>query len=56
MFRSDTMPAIRPDLILLSSWASSLFNLLTKRSWDTIRLPVIRAHGRACQLCGAREG
>jgi hypothetical protein len=56
MFDRNTMPSIRPDLIPLSSWGSSLFNLLTKRSWDTIRLPVIRAHGRVCQLCGAREG
>ncbi len=41
---------IRPDLIPMSSWGSSLANLLTKASWDSVRLPVLRTAG-ACQVC-----
>jgi len=52
-FGADKPPArsgIRPDLIPMSSWGSSLANLLTRASWDSIRQPVLRATN-ACRVC-----
>lgn len=48
--RPEDMPAIRPDLIPATSWGSSLANLLTKPSWDSIRIPMIR-WAAGCQIC-----
>lgn len=48
------MPIIRPDLIPMSSWGSSLSNLLIKPSWDSIRHPMIRWAG-GCQICSAEQ-
>jgi hypothetical protein len=47
-------PVIRPDLIPATSWGSSLANLLTRPSWDSIRHPTIRWAG-GCQLCPAGQ-
>ena len=47
-----TMPPIVPDTIPISSWGSSLFNLLTLESWNAVRHPVIARRGNLCQLCG----
>ena len=41
------------DLIPSTSWGSSLAQLLTKKSWDGYRLPLIAANHAICQLCGA---
>jgi hypothetical protein len=47
-----TMPPIVPDTIPISSWGSSLFNLLTLESWNAVRHPVIARRGNLCQQCG----
>jgi hypothetical protein len=44
------------DLIPSSSWGSSLANLLTKKSWDGLRLPLIQTNHNICELCGHRFG
>jgi hypothetical protein len=49
------MPPIRPDLIPFSSHGSSLNNLLTKSSWDAIRLPVFEAADGRCRICAQRS-
>ena len=49
------MPVIRPDLIPITSWGSSLSNLLTRPSWDSIRRPMIGWAG-GCQICLAEQG
>lgn len=43
------------DLIPSSSWGSSLANLLTKRSWDMLRHPVIQKYNNICMVCGTRH-
>jgi len=53
--RPEGMPIIRPDLIPITSWGSSLSNLLTKPSWDSIRRPMISWAGD-CQICLAEQG
>lgn len=53
--RPEGMPIIRPDLIPITSWGSSLSNLLTKPSWDSIRRPMISWAG-GCQICLAEQG
>jgi hypothetical protein len=50
------MAPVLPDLLPATSWGSSLANLLTKTSWDALRLPAIKAAGHACQLCNVRTG
>lgn len=50
----DAMPPIVPDLIPVTSWGSSLANLLTWWSWETIRAPVMARCGNRCQICAAR--
>jgi hypothetical protein len=47
-----TMPPIVPDTIPITSWGSSLFNLLTLESWNAVRHLVIARRGNLCQLCG----
>ncbi len=41
------------DLIPSSSWFASLANMLSRSSWDKVRLPVIDRHG-GCEECGSR--
>lgn len=53
--RKDVLP-ILPDLIPVSTWGSNLAQLLTKPSWDALRLPVIAARGNLCQICGEKQG
>jgi hypothetical protein len=55
IFDCDLMPPIRPDLIPASSWGSSLHNLLTRNSWNSIRSAVNAARGNCCQLCGTMK-
>jgi hypothetical protein len=40
------------DLIPSTSWGSSLANLLTKQSWDCLRIPLIQKNHSVCELCG----
>ena len=56
LFNRDTMPAIVPDLLPVTSWGSNLAKLLTRRSWDAIRAPAIARRGHRCQICGAGSG
>jgi hypothetical protein len=42
------------DLIPSTSWGASLANLLTKESWDGLRLPLIQKNHCVCELCGKR--
>jgi len=44
------------DLIPSTSWGSSLANLLTKKSWDGLRLPLIQKNHAVCELCGQSFG
>jgi hypothetical protein len=52
--KPEGIPIVRPDLIPMTSWGSSLSNLLTKPSWDSIRHPMIRWAG-GCQICSAEQ-
>lgn len=42
------------DLIPYTSWGSSLSNMLTRDSWNALRVPLIRGHCNVCELCGIR--
>ncbi len=42
------------DLIPSSSWGSSLANLLTKKSWDMLRHPLIEKNNGICEMCGQK--
>lgn len=57
----DSIPAIlnnsrtiTGDLIPYTSWGSSLANMLTRQSWNSLRFPVINSHKNVCELCGIR--
>ena len=52
--RLEGLPVIWPDLIPITSWGSSLSNLLVKPSWDSIRHPMIQWAG-GCQICIAAQ-
>ena len=43
---------VQGDLIPRTSWGASLSNLLTKKSWDALRHPLIALRSNACELCG----
>lgn len=43
------------DLIPDTSWGSSLSNMLTKKSWDAIRHPLIEKNNNVCEVCGTRH-
>jgi hypothetical protein len=43
------------DLIPNTSWGSSLSNMLTKGSWDKLRIPLIEKNNNVCQICGTRH-
>lgn len=51
----DNNQTVCGDLIPSSSWGSSLANLLTKKSWDTLRHPLIEKNNHVCQLCGCKK-
>lgn len=42
------------DLIPLSSWGSSLANLLTPKCWESLRVPAIRRVAGVCEACGRK--
>lgn len=56
LFNRDTMPAIVPDLLPVTSWGSNLAKLLIRRSWDAIRVPAMARRGHRCQICGGGSG
>ena len=56
LFNRDTMPAIMPDLLPVTSWGSNLAKLLIWRSWKAIRAPVMARRGYRCQICGGGSG
>lgn len=43
------------DMIPSTSWGSSLYNLLTKSSWDKLRHPLIENNSNVCELCGLKH-
>lgn len=51
----DTHAVVVGDMIPMTSWGSSLANLLTKTSWDQLRHPLIDDHNRVCELCGQKQ-
>ncbi len=60
--RGQRLPAIfKPkevvagDLIPSTSWGSSLSNMLTKNSWNKLRIPLIEKNNNVCQICGSRH-
>lgn len=48
-------PIYGGELIPVTSHGSSLCNLLTKKDWDSIRLPLIEANNHVCEACGFRQ-
>ena len=59
---NDRLPAllhptrvVQGDLIPRTSWGASLSNLLTKKSWDALRHPLIAQQSNACELCGTAD-
>lgn len=44
------------DMIPSTSWGSSLANLLTKKSWDSLRHPIIERNHGTCEYCGDYVG
>lgn len=43
------------ELIPSTSWGASLSNLLTKKSWDGLRHPLIEKNHQVCELCGVKS-
>lgn len=50
----DNSRTVTGDLIPHTSWGSSLANMLTRTSWNSLRFPLIHAHKNVCELCGIR--
>ena len=50
-----TIVPIWADLIPVSSWGSSLHNLLVRTCWNEIRERIFATTGRACETCGSRK-
>lgn len=48
----DNRQSVLGDLIPVTSFGSSLANLLTRASWDKLRHPLIEANHNICQCCG----
>lgn len=46
--------AVVGDMIPMASWGSSLANLLTQKSWDALRHPLIAQNHSVCECCGLR--
>lgn len=44
--------SIASDFIPMTSWGSSLANLLTRKSWDRLRLPRNARNNDVCECCG----
>ena len=44
------------ELVPSTVWESSLYRLLPKTVWNTIRNEHIERHGRKCQICGETRG
>lgn len=44
------------ELVPSTVWYSSLFRLLPREIWDSVRNEIIREKGRKCQICGETEG
>jgi len=44
------------ELVPSTVWYSSLYRLLPKETWDSIRNEIIRDNGRKCQICGNTQG
>jgi hypothetical protein len=51
----DSNKIVAGDLIPHTSWGSSLANMLTKTSWDKLRLPLIEQNNNVCEVCGTRH-
>lgn len=43
------------DLIPHTSWGSSLSNMMTRGSWDKLRIPLIKKNSNVCQICGTHH-
>lgn len=48
----DVIEPLQGDLIPETSYGASLANLLTKSSWDILRMPLVERQGGRCILCG----
>ena len=44
------------ELVPSTVWESSLYRLMTKEAWNSIRDGFIRENGRRCQVCGETNG
>lgn len=51
----DNRQTMLGDFIPSTSWGSSLANLLTKKSWDALRHPLIEENNHVCVCCGQRS-
>ncbi len=44
------------ELVPSTIWYSSLYRLLPREVWNTIRNKIIKENGRNCQICGETKG
>ena len=51
----DNGKMLSGDLIPSTSWGASLANLLTKKSWDMLRHPIISRNNNVCEICGTQH-
>jgi hypothetical protein len=51
----DNQKMLAGDLIPSTSWGASLANLLTKKSWDMLRHPLISKNNNICEMCGTKH-
>ena len=44
------------ELVPSTVWFSSLYRLMSRETWNSIRDGIIRENGRKCQICGETAG
>ena len=44
------------ELVPSTVWFSSLYRLMSRETWNSIRDGIIRENGRKCQICGETDG
>lgn len=44
------------ELVPSTVWFSSLYRLMSRDAWNSIRDGIIRENGRKCQICGETDG
>jgi hypothetical protein len=52
----DGVLKLEVELVPSTVWYSSLYRLLPREAWNSIRNGIIEQNGRKCQICGETEG